>query len=142
MFVTSIDDRKRRFSTFRYAKRITPVEGTRSIAAGFAAEFEGKSEHLNWGIEVEHVLNALKDEDIAEQAEEHSGILMGIFPEPRRFEGQLISGCVDLDLEDIGAFKTNWEYKKARLTFRVVSMRTNQRFILVDAARLEETIES
>lgn len=115
--------------------------------AGFSAEFEGKSVHLNRGIEVEHVLDALKDEDIDEHSEEHSGILRGILPESRRFEcrldeGQLISGWVDRDLEDIGAFKTNWENKKARLTFRVVSVRTNRRFILVDAARPVETIES
>jgi hypothetical protein len=115
--------------------------------AGFAAEFEGRSVTLNRGIEVEHVLDALKDEDIAEWTEEHSGVLMGILPESRRFEcrldeGQLISGWVDRDLEDIGAFKANWENKKARLTFRVVSVRTNQRFILVDAARPEETIET
>jgi hypothetical protein len=72
---------------------------------------------------------------------------MGILPESRRFEcrldeGQLISGWVDRDLEYIGAFKTNWENKKARLTFRVVSVRTNQRFMLVGAARPEERMES
>lgn len=102
---------------------------------------------MNRGVEVEHVLDALNDEDIAERNEEHSGVLMGILPESRRFEcrldeGQLISGWVDRDLEDIGAFKTNWENKKARLTFRVVSVRTNQRFILVDAVRPEGSIES
>ncbi|EGV19197.1 hypothetical protein [Thiocapsa marina] len=115
--------------------------------AGFAAEFDGKSVHLNRGIEVEHVLDALKDEDIAERTEEHSGVLMGILPESRRFEcrldeGQLITGRVDRDLENLGAFEANWENKKARLTFRVVSVRTNQRFILVDAARPEGSIES
>ncbi|WP_213457536.1 hypothetical protein [Thiocapsa sp.] len=115
--------------------------------AGFAAEFEGKRVNLNRGIEVEHVLDALRDEDIAERIEEHSGVLVGILPESRRFEcrldeGPLISGWIDRDIEDIGAFKTTWENKKARLSFRVVSVRTNQRFILVDATRTEETIES
>lgn len=106
--------------------------------AGFAAEFEGRRVRLNEGAEVQRVLDALRDEDIAERAEEQNGVLLGILPESRRFEcriadGRVISGKVDRALPDIADFKVTWENKEALLSFRVVSVRANQRFILTAA---------
>lgn len=106
--------------------------------AGFAAEFEGGRVQLNEGGEVQRVLDALKAEDIAERTEEQIGVLLGILPESRRFEcriadGQVISGKVDRALPDIASFKASWENKEALLSFRVVSVRANQRFVLTAA---------
>jgi hypothetical protein len=106
--------------------------------AGFAAEFEGRRVRLNEGAEVQRVLDALRDEDIAERTEEQNGVLLGILPESRRFECRIadrrvISGKVDRALPDIAGFKATWENKDARLSFRVVSVRKNQRFILTAA---------
>jgi hypothetical protein len=106
--------------------------------AGFAAEFEGRRVRLNEGAEVQRVLDALRDEDIAERTDEQNGVLLGILPESRRFEcritdGRVIAGKVDRALPDIARFKATWENKEALLSFRVVSVRTNQRFILTAA---------
>lgn len=106
--------------------------------AGFAAEFEGKRVQLNEPADVQRVLNALKKEDIREQTEEQVGVLLGILPDSRLFEcrltdRRLISGKIDRGVRDIRAFKTTWENNEALLTFRVVSVRENQRFILTAA---------
>ena len=106
--------------------------------AGFAAEFEGRRIRLDEGAEVQRVLDALNDEDIAERTEEQTGVLLGILPESRRFEcrvadGRVISGKVDRALPDIASFKATWENKQALLSLRVVSVRANQRFILTAA---------
>ncbi len=130
--------------------------------AGFAAEFEGTRVRLNEGAEVQRVLDALRaediterteelngnaapripktstPEDITERTEELNGVLLGILPESRGFEcqvadGRVISGKVDRALPDIASFKTTWENKEALLSFRVVSVRANQRFILTAA---------
>jgi hypothetical protein len=106
--------------------------------AGFAAEFEGRRVRLKEGGEVQRVLDALKTEDIAERTEEQNGVLLGILPESRRFEcrvadGRVVSGKVDRALPDIAGFKATWENKEALLSFRVVSVRKNQRFILTSA---------
>ena len=119
---------------------VSPVHASNiwPAGAGFAAEFEGRRVRLNEGAEVQRVLVALRDEDIAERAEEQNGVLLGILPESRRFEcriadGRVILGKVDRALPDIADFKVTWENKDALLSFRVVSVRANQRFILTAA---------
>ncbi|NEX18798.1 hypothetical protein G3480_00415 [Thiorhodococcus mannitoliphagus] len=103
--------------------------------AGFAAEFEGARVRLNEGRDVQRVLDALKDEDISEREEQLRGVVLGILPESRRFEcrladGVLIAGKVDRALSSISSFKARWENKEALLSFRVISVRTNRRFVL------------
>jgi hypothetical protein len=81
--------------------------------AGFAAEFDGRRVRLNEGDDVQRVLDALRDEDISEDTEQHVGMLLGILPESRRFEcrlsdGRLISGRVDRAVPDMSDFKATW----------------------------------
>jgi len=43
--------------------------------AGFAAEFDGRRVRLNEGDDVQRVLDALRDEDISEDTDQHVGVL-------------------------------------------------------------------
>ena len=85
--------------------------------------------------DVQRVLEALKAEDMNERVERLRGRLLGILPETRRFEcrlegGKLITGKVDRSVLNINAFKGSLENKSACLEFRVVTLRSNERFLL------------
>ena len=103
----------------------------------FAAEFQGKQVRLDRDAQVQRIVDSLKDDDISEDGEEHLGTLLGILPDSRQFEAQLatgriLHGKVDRSV-DIAAFKAKWESVEARLKLRVVRVRANRRYFLVDA---------
>jgi len=104
--------------------------------AQFAAEWEHKQVALREPADVQRVLEALKAEDMGEREESLPGRLLGILPETRRFEcrlddGRLLTGKIDRSLTDIGAFKQGLESHAALLQFRIVTVRRNERFILM-----------
>jgi hypothetical protein len=107
----------------------------------FAAAFEGKQVRFDEGAQVRRVVDALKDEDISEDDETHTGTLLGVLPHSRDFEarlhdGALVRGKVDRGLGELSVFKQTWESVEACLRFRVVHVRTNRRYVLTAAAAL------
>jgi hypothetical protein len=109
--------------------------------AGFAAEFEGGSVRLPSGEEARRVVVARRGEDIREDDEQHVGTLLGVLPESRQFEcrladGRVVRGKVDRAVSPIQDFKNAWENKKVILQFRVVSVRSRARYVLLSASAL------
>lgn len=108
-----------------------------------AMTFEGRRVQFDDEAQVRRVVESLKDEDIDQEDETHEGTLTGILPHSRKFEAQLKSGAliegrIDRSLSEIGEFKKRWENVKAELSFRVVRVRANRRYVLTGAASIDE----
>lgn len=107
----------------------------------FAAAFEGKQVQFDDDVQVRRVVEALNDDDISEDTEILSGILLGMLPQSREFEARLadntvLKGKVDRGIDDISAFKTSWESVEASLHFRVIRVRATRRYVLTGAEAL------
>jgi hypothetical protein len=112
----------------------------------FAAEFEGRRVGLQSHDDVQRVLDALKEEDISEDTLVENGRLIGVLPESRKFEcrlqdGSVLSGRLDRTIADAAEYKRQWDEKRARLTFRVVKVRSTARYTLVRADRIDDQLE-
>lgn len=110
------------------------------LAALEAQPHEGRRVRLETNADVAKVMDTLKDEDISERPETFPGQILGILPESRAFEcrlddGRLLRGKVDRSIEDILAFKRQWELIEASLRFRVIAVRKKERYVLMDASR-------
>lgn len=104
----------------------------------FAVAFCGRQVRFDSDAQVKRVVQSLAEADISEVDETHTGTLLGVLPESRRFEarladGQVVHGKVDRTVPDIGTFKQRWENQRASLAFRVVRVRTRSRYILTGA---------
>jgi hypothetical protein len=62
--------------------------------AWFAAEFQAKRINLDTPEAVQHVVKALNEDDIKEEARQERGELIGVLPESREFEARLETGEV------------------------------------------------
>lgn len=110
-----------------------------SYDAGFAAEFDSRTVRLASGEDALRVVTALRGEDIHVDEEEHVGALLGVLPESRQFEcrlagGRVVRGKVDRAVSPIQDFKAAWENKNVTLRFRVVTVRSRARYVLLSAA--------
>ena len=80
----------------------------------------------------------LRGEDIREDDEQHVGTLLGVLPESHQFECRLAAGAsfvkVDRAVSPIQDFKNAWENKTVVLQFRVVSVRSRARYVLLSAS--------
>lgn len=104
----------------------------------FAVAFRDRQVRFDSDAQVKRVVESLAESDISEIDETHTGTLLGVLPESRRFEarladGQVVQGKVDRAVPDIGTFKLRWENQEASLAFRVVRVRTRSRYILTGA---------
>lgn len=104
----------------------------------FAVSFGEKQVRFDSDAQVKRVIESLADSDISENDEQHAGMIIGLLPKSRRFEakladGSIIQGKIDRTMMDISDFKAKWENRKAKLTFRVVRVRTRSRYILTGA---------
>ena len=104
----------------------------------FAVAFRDRKVRFDSDVQVKRVVESLAESDISEENETHTGTLIGLLPESRRFEarlsdGQVVQGKVDRAVPDIGTFKLRWENQEASLAFRVVRVRTRSRYILTGA---------
>jgi hypothetical protein len=102
----------------------------------FAAEFEGHDVRLNNPQEVQHILDALDETSISEQEQTLTVTVQGILPDGRQFEarlesGELIKGTVDRSLPEVVAFKVAVENHTMPLRFRIVTVRSNRRYVLL-----------
>jgi hypothetical protein len=102
----------------------------------FAAEFEGHDIRLNNPQEVQHILDALDEASISEQEQTLTATVQGILPDGRQFEarlesGELIKGTVDRSLPEVKEFKVAVENHTMPLRFRIVSVRSNRRYVLL-----------
>lgn len=104
----------------------------------FAVAFRDRQVRFDSDAQVKRVVESLAESDISEVDEPHTGTLLRVLPESRRFEarlanGQVVQGKVDRAVPDIGTFKQRWENQEASLAFRVVRVRTRSRYILTGA---------
>ena len=104
----------------------------------FAVAFGDRQVRFDSHAQVKRVVESLAESDISEADETHTGTLLGVLPESRRFEarladGQAVHGKVDRAVPDIATFKQRWENQAASLAFRVVRVRTRSRHILTGA---------
>lgn len=107
-------------------------------SALFAVAFGDIQVRFDNGEQVERVVTSLAASDISEEEQEHEGTIIGMLPKSRRFEaemsdGSIIQGKLDRSIDDIAAFKSSWEGQLASLAFRVIRVRTRERFILTGA---------
>ena len=102
--------------------------------AGIAAEFEQQKVVLDPAGDARRVADALQKEDINEREDALAGVLLGVFPEARRFECRLSEGNTvihgRLDRSVIVDELKVWIDKKARLDFRIIKVRTRERYVL------------
>jgi len=109
----------------------------------FAVAFGDKQVRFDNDAQARRVVESLTDSDISEEEEAHTGTLLGVLPESRRFEarladGSVVQGKVDRSLSNITAFKQTWENHVATLVFRVVRVRSRSRTILTAATPLTD----
>lgn len=87
--------------------------------------------------EAQELLRELESLPEGEDEASHIGTILGILPQSRDFEarledGRIIRGTVARAVEDIAAFKQQWENVQASLHFRGV--RTNRCHVLTGAS--------
>jgi hypothetical protein len=102
----------------------------------FAAEFDGQAVRLSHPREVQHILDALDESSISEVEDIFSATVLGILPNGRQFEarlesGELIKGKVDRSLSELADFKSSVENQLRSLRFRIVTVRSNRRYVLL-----------
>jgi hypothetical protein len=102
----------------------------------FAAEFDGQVVRLSHPQEVQHILDVLDEASISEVEEICSATVLGILPNGRQFEarlesGELIKGKVDRSLSELADFKSSVENQLRSLRFRIVTVRSNRRYVLL-----------
>lgn len=104
----------------------------------FAVAFRGRQLRFDDIEQAKRVVASLAEADISEELQTHVGTVLGVLPESRRFEarlegGELLQGKVDRSVADIAAFKKRWDGEAARLSFRVVGVRSQRRHVLTGA---------
>lgn len=124
------------------AKVLSFIEVLSSHGALFSAEFEGERLQLERPVELEQIKDALRAEDIEETQELKLGVLIGALPESREFEAELddqtiIRGKIDRQIQDVKAFKREWENTRAQLIFRVTRVRDKRRHVLTMARSVD-----
>ena len=103
-----------------------------------AVDFGSRRLRFDSPDQVKRVVESLAASDISEEPETYAGVILGVLPESRRFEARVaekgvIQGKVGLEVADLLAFKQQWEGKAASLHFRVVRVRSRERFVLTGA---------
>jgi hypothetical protein len=102
----------------------------------FAAEFNGQDVRLNQHQEVQQILEALDEASISEEEKTLTATVQGILPDARQFEarlesGEVIKGRIDRSLAELPAFKASVENHPRALRFRIVTVRSTRRHVLM-----------
>lgn len=102
----------------------------------FAAEFNGQDVRLNQPQEVQHILEALDESSISDVEQTLTATVQGILPDARQFEarlesGEVIKGKIDRSLTELPEFKASVENQSKPLRFRIVTVRSNRRYVLL-----------